>query len=308
MYAALASVLIDVSISPPHPTLRSSFQMHWPIALEVHGDHPFPQREDGSRALDTKRKVSETWADMEKYALATGKAKAIGVSNVSQPVMEELLAAAKTVPAANQIETHPFLPEHDLVRYLQSKNIVPQAYSPLGSAGAPVLDDEVIVSIAKAKGVQPGQVAISWQAQRGVAVLPKSVTESRIIANGKQISLTDDEMKQINELYLQPGKLRRTCMPAVSSLTGAPGGWGGKKNAGCLQVFGLTAADVYPCAPPATTVGRRSQIRQLPTAWPARQGVGGGDKWRSLRVLLLATTCCWRADTCVREPEIDYVR
>lgn len=189
--------------------------MHWPVALEVHGDEKIPLRPDGSRAIDTDRKINDTWADMEKV-LQSGKAKAIGVSNFSENMMEDLLKTAKVVPAANQIEIHPYLPEHDLVRYLQAKKIVPQAYSPLGSAGAPVLNDDVIVSIAKSKGVEPGQVAISWQAQRGVSVLPKSVTEHRIISNAKQIELSNEEMLQLDELYKQPGKHNRTCMPPVS--------------------------------------------------------------------------------------------
>lgn len=190
------------------------FLMHWPIPLKARGEEKVPMTEEGKRDIDFDRKIGQTWAEMEAV-LSTGKARAIGVSNVSEAMMEELLQTAKVTPAANQIESHPFLPEHELVTYLQAKGIAAEAYSPLGSGAAPVLQDETIVRIAKAKGVDAAQVVIGWQAQRGVAVLPKSVTESRIVSNSKLITLTDEEMHAINELYLQPGKQVRTCMPPV---------------------------------------------------------------------------------------------
>lgn len=173
-----------------------------------------PSRPDGTRATDFDRKLSDTWADMEKVH-ASGKAKAIGVSNVSQAFLEDLLKTAKVIPAANQIELHPYLPQHELVNYCNSKNVLCQAYSPLGSTDSPLLQEPVFVDLAKAKGVDVAQIIISWQAQRGVAVLPKSVTDSRIISNAKLIDLSDEEMKQINELYKQEGKHRRFIKPKV---------------------------------------------------------------------------------------------
>lgn len=186
--------------------------IHWPIALPQRGEEKIPLRQDGSRDIDEDRTLNETWKQMEDLMMK-GKAKAIGVSNVSQPIMEDLLKTAKVVPASDQIESHPYLPEHELILYLQSKGITPAAYSPLGSGSAPVLEDETIVKIANAKGVEPAQVAIAWQAQRGVLVIPKSVTEHRILSNAKLIKLTEQEMQEINVLYKQPGKHIRTCMP-----------------------------------------------------------------------------------------------
>jgi glycerol 2-dehydrogenase (NADP+) len=190
--------------------------MHWPVPLEYRGpNEKIPTREDGSRALDTERSFIETWADMEKVH-KSGKAKAIGVSNVSIEYMKELLNKANVVPAANQVELHPYLPQHELVKFCQDKGIVVQAYSPLGSTNSPLLQDPLLVEIAETRGVDVGQVIISWQAQRGVVVLPKSVTESRIISNAKLIDLTDEEMHKINELYLEEGKHQRFIKPKVS--------------------------------------------------------------------------------------------
>ena len=189
-------------------------KIHWPVPLEIRGDEKIPLRADGTRAIDADRKIGETWAEMEKVQ-ANGKAKAIGLSNFSRAFVEELLKTAKVTPAANQIELHPYLPQHDLVNFCNEKGIICEAYSPLGSTNSPMLKDDVLTGIAKAKGVDVGQLIISWQAQRGVAVLPKSVTPSRIISNGKLIELSDDEMKTINELHRQEGKHQRLIKPAV---------------------------------------------------------------------------------------------
>lgn len=67
-----------------------------------------------------------------------GKAKAIGVSNLSVPKLERLLKSAEVVPAANQIELHPLCPQTETVEFCQSKGILPQAYSPLGSTDSPM--------------------------------------------------------------------------------------------------------------------------------------------------------------------------
>jgi glycerol 2-dehydrogenase (NADP+) len=68
---------------------------------------------------------------MEKL-VTDGKVKTIGVSNFSQMKLEEILPTAEIIPAVNQLEIHLWNPQHNLVAYLRSKGIIPQAYSPLG--------------------------------------------------------------------------------------------------------------------------------------------------------------------------------
>ena len=191
--------------------------MHWPVPLVIRGDDPLPTNPDGSRASDTEWSHVKTWELMEKL-LATGKTRAIGVSNYSIPYLEKLFESAKVVPAANQIELHPYLPQHELVAYCKSKGIAPQAYSPLGSSGGPVLQDEVVVEIGKKHGADPAQVVVSWNVQRGVVTLPKSVTPSRIETNGKVITLDEEDMTRLNELHKQPGKHVRLIAPKVCTV------------------------------------------------------------------------------------------
>lgn len=98
---------------------------------------------------------------MEKL-VGTGKTKAIGVCNYSRPYLEELLAQATVVPAVNQIENHPSLPQQEAVDFCKEKGIHITAYSPLGSTGSPLFSAEPIVEVAKKKDVSPATVLLSW--------------------------------------------------------------------------------------------------------------------------------------------------
>ncbi|KDE08341.1 glycerol dehydrogenase [Microbotryum lychnidis-dioicae p1A1 Lamole] len=163
-------------------------------------------KEDGSRDLDLEKwSVAKTWEGMEKV-YKSGKAKAIGISNFSEAFIEDLLKTAKVVPAANQIELHPYLPRHDLVKYCQGKNIAVEAYSPLGSTDSPLLKDEEIVKIAEAHGVSVGTILISYQVARNVVVLPKSVTPKRIIDNFQLVKLSSEDLETLNSMHKTKGK------------------------------------------------------------------------------------------------------
>ncbi|BGP16174.1 hypothetical protein JCM10213_001390 [Rhodosporidiobolus nylandii] len=182
------------------------YLIHWPVPLNPNGNDPkFPKKDDGSRDLDLERKIADTWKDLEAIQ-AKGLVKAIGVSNFSIPFLDELLKTAKVVPAANQVELHPYLPQHELIDYLKERNIVAQAYSPLGSTDSPLLKDEDIVKIAEKYGVSTGTVLISYQVARGVVVLPKSVTPKRIEDNFKIIKLDNEDLDVLNNLYKTKGK------------------------------------------------------------------------------------------------------
>jgi glycerol 2-dehydrogenase (NADP+) len=131
--------------------------------MNPEGNHPFfPTRPDGIRDILTEWQLKDTWLQLEAV-YNSGKVKAIGVSNCSQlKLEEEILPFANVVPAVNQLEIHPYLPQHNLTTWLKSRDIVVQCYSPLGSSNSPLLKDEVVVEIAEKHKVTPAAVLIGW--------------------------------------------------------------------------------------------------------------------------------------------------
>src|SRR5271169_4812673 len=98
---------------------------------------------------------------MEKL-LSTGKVRAIGVCNYSVPYLKALLPKVSIVPAVNQIENHPQLPQQEIVDFCKSKNIHVTAYSPLGSSGSPLMSLPSVQEIAKKHSVSPASVLLSY--------------------------------------------------------------------------------------------------------------------------------------------------
>ncbi|KAI7901063.1 NADP-dependent oxidoreductase domain-containing protein [Cokeromyces recurvatus] len=176
------------------------YLMHWPIAMNPTTRQLIPLRPDGTRDIDEELqgKFELTYEAMEKL-LDTGKVKSIGVANFSIPNLERLLKTAKVVPAVNQIELHPYLPQFKLVDYCTSKGIHCSAYSPLGSSQSTLFQNETLVKIAKAHHASVAQILISWGITR-TSVLPKSVNPERIASNIETVTLSEDEMNDINNI------------------------------------------------------------------------------------------------------------
>lgn len=116
------SEALDASLSKLGLDYVDLYLIHWPQARTA----------TGSLKPDEHPTINDTWADMEK-AHASGKAKAIGVSNFSIKTLERLAKTWKIVPAVNQVEMHPFLPWNELKAYCEAKGIHLTAYSPLGA-------------------------------------------------------------------------------------------------------------------------------------------------------------------------------
>jgi len=177
-----------------------SYLMHWPVPMNPNGNHPIaPKLEDGSRDIDHSWTYQQTWKQMEEV-LKTGKTKAIGVANFSVKYLEELLPEAKVVPAVNQIENHPYLPQQDIVDFCKKKGIHVTAYSPFGSTGSPLFQEKEIQEAAKKHDVSPGTVLLSYHVARGSSVIPKSVTPSRIEDNLKIIKLDHSDVKALDHI------------------------------------------------------------------------------------------------------------
>jgi 2,5-diketo-D-gluconate reductase A len=138
------------------------FLIHWPLPTLYDGD------------------FVSTWHVLEEFA-ADGRARSIGVSNFQVPHLERLAKESSTVPAANQIEVHPYFTNDEVRARDKAHGIATEAWSPL--AQGRVLDDPVIVRIAQAVGKTPAQVVLRWHIQRGDIVFPKSVTPERMKEN-----------------------------------------------------------------------------------------------------------------------------
>ncbi|HEY0560722.1 MAG TPA: aldo/keto reductase [Frankiaceae bacterium] len=131
--------------------------------------------------LPKRDRYVETWKALEKI-YADGRARAIGVSNFTERHLNRLLDETDVVPAVNQVELHPRLPQEELRAFHARHGIATEAWSPIGQ-GKGLLDDPVIGAIAERVGKSPAQVVLRWHVQLGNLVIPKSVTPSRIREN-----------------------------------------------------------------------------------------------------------------------------
>ncbi|MDQ1739001.1 MAG: 2,5-diketo-D-gluconate reductase [Pseudonocardiales bacterium] len=139
----------------------------------------------------------DTWRAFEKLS-AEGRVRAIGVSNFHIPHLQRLLDEALVVPAINQIELHPLLPQAQLRAFHAEHGILTEAWSPL-ARGGPVLTEEGIAEIAARVGKTPAQVILRWHLELGNVVIPKSVTPARIRENFDifDFSLTAEDLEAI---------------------------------------------------------------------------------------------------------------
>lgn len=150
--------------------------------------------------LPAQDRYVETWQALESI-YREGRARAIGVSNFQPAHLRRLLDETGVVPAVNQIELHPYLVQSELRAFHVKHRIVTEAWSPLARGGE-LLRDPVITTLAEKYGRTPAQIVIRWHVQLGNAVIPKSVTPSRIAENIDVFGfeLADDDMASITEL------------------------------------------------------------------------------------------------------------
>lgn len=204
-----AAEALDTSLSKLGLDYVDLYLIHWPWSEDPETKAPYKDWD-----------FVDTYKELQKF-VKSGKVKAIGVSNFTLKRLQRLLADPEVTikPAVNQIEAHPLLPQEELTEYLKKNDILIEAYSPLGSTNSPLFKNETIVAIAEKNKVEPAQVLVSWAVQRGTIVLPKSVTDSRIISNLETFKLSDEDFKTLNELSSKEGVVR-TCDPTWDVFSG----------------------------------------------------------------------------------------
>jgi diketogulonate reductase-like aldo/keto reductase len=142
-----------------------------------------------------------TWRAMVNL-LRSGKARAVGVSNYTIELLQEILQNSDVVvPAVNQVEFHPFLYQKHLLSFCEKNGIQLEAYSPLTRGYK--LNDPTILAVAKKYGNKtPAQVLIRWSLQHGLVVIPKSIHEDRIRENSQvfDFQIGPEDMRLLDSL------------------------------------------------------------------------------------------------------------
>ena len=175
-----------------------AYLIHTPFAFRP-GDDQDPRDELGEVIYDPGVTLAETWGALERL-MDEGRCGSIGLSSISLNKLREIVAVARIKPAFVQAESHPYLPEWDLLDFCRQHGIIVMAFAPLGHGMEPrVLDDPVITAIAQRLGKTPAQVALAWAVQRGIAALTTSTKPDRIRENFDIATLPEDAMREMRE-------------------------------------------------------------------------------------------------------------
>jgi alcohol dehydrogenase (NADP+) len=165
------------------------FLIHWPVHFQP--NVMFPRCPEEFLAPDAIP-LGETWQAMESL-VEKGLCRYIGVCNFHLGRLQQLKKEASIQPLLNQIESHPYLQQVEMLKYCKTNGTLFTAYSPLGSGDRPVgmkksdepslLQHPTVVAIAEKNSLTPGQVLLAWALARGTIVIPKSINPGRLREN-----------------------------------------------------------------------------------------------------------------------------
>src|SRR5271154_804742 len=188
------------------------YLIHTPFAFQP-GENQDPRDENGNVIYDRGVTLLETWRAMENLVdrgtsgtsdrdkSNRGKCRAIGLSDITLEALKPLYESARIKPAVVQVESHPYLPETELLEYCKANGIVFLAFAPLGHGMKPgLLEDPVIVAVAARVGKTPAQVLLAWAVQRGTALLTTPRSAARAKENFDISRLPDDALNEINRI------------------------------------------------------------------------------------------------------------
>jgi len=191
------------------------YLIHTPFAFQP-GDEQDPRDQDGNVIYDDGVNLLDTWGALETL-VDHGKCRAIGLSDITLNELRPIYESARIKPAVVQVESHPYLPETELLEFCKEKGIVLLAFAPLGHGIKPgLLEDPVISAIAARVGKTPAQVLLAWAVQRGTAVLTTPKCAARAKENFDISALPEDALNEINRI-----QTRQRLNPVVT--TGVPG-------------------------------------------------------------------------------------
>jgi aldehyde reductase len=175
------------------------YLIHTPYAFQA-GDDQDPRDQNGNVLYDSGVTLLDTWRAMESL-VDHGKCRAIGLSDITLNELLPICESARIKPAVVQVESHPYLPETELLEFCKEKGIVFLAFAPLGHGMRPgLLEDPVISAIAARVGKTPAQVLLAWAVQRGTALLTTPRTAARARENFDISALPEDALDEINRI------------------------------------------------------------------------------------------------------------
>lgn len=183
------------------------YLIHWPVSVNSNNE-------------EANIDYLDTWKGMEK-ALKLGLTKSIGVSNFNKMQLDRLIKASDVKPVVNQIEINPTLTQHELVDFCNKLSVIPVAYTPLGllSEARPefsgidvIKTDTRLENIAKKYNRTKAQIALRYLTQRGIPVIPKSFTKSRMVEN---MNIFDFELTQEEMNVMDGFNINHRCVPAT---------------------------------------------------------------------------------------------
>ncbi|KAI0206238.1 aldo-keto reductase [Astrocystis sublimbata] len=183
------------------------YLMHFPHAYKSDEDLKTIRHASGNGKpvidYDLSRNYASTWKAMEAL-VKTGRVRSIGLSNFNILKMKNLLSTAEIVPAVNQVELHPYLPQNELLEFSRRYGILLMAHQPLG--GRPV--GVVRAHTDTPRPVDDPTTALSWAVQKGIPVVPKSVQEHHMRQNLQLFRLCDTDFQSIEDMSSRRGPVR----------------------------------------------------------------------------------------------------
>ena len=137
-------------------------------------------------------------------AYKEGKLKAIGVCNFYPARLADLCETVEVTPAVNQVELHPFFQQENALALMREYGVIPEAWGPFAEGNHGIFTHRVLTEIGEKYGKSAAQVALRWNVQRGVVVIPKSVHKNRMEQNMDiwDFKLSDEDMAEIAKLDL----------------------------------------------------------------------------------------------------------
>lgn len=204
---------VDKSLALLQTSYIDLLLVHWPVALnyDVNDDYVFlPKTANDEIDIAEGDDWVSFYKQLEVEHKTTNRVKSIGVSNVSAVYLEKLLPEVSIVPAVNQFENHPLLPQKEEIKANLTKGIQITAFSPLGSGQGVINlhDNPVIVELAEKYQTTTASILINWHICQGRSVIPKTANSERVVANATKVDIQAEDLAKIDAISAEFGTHR----------------------------------------------------------------------------------------------------